>query len=178
MVNNFHDEYRPKAVPVPSGSAVLFGKQMDRLIHMLKNQLPKAFESSSFEEKSTQVQETFQAEEKALFQKLEQSAKEKKLVINKTSSGYQTIPVDDGKPITQETFQALPEKEQEKLKADMQVLQGELEITLRDVNKIRQSMSKAMEKLMEETALFVVQERMDISQGILQGVRRDHGLPG
>jgi Cdc6-like AAA superfamily ATPase len=67
MVNNFQDEYRPKAIPVPSGSAVLFSKQMDRFIHMLKNQLPKAFESSSFQEKSAQVQESFQAEEKALF---------------------------------------------------------------------------------------------------------------
>ncbi|MBW2633233.1 MAG: AAA family ATPase, partial [Deltaproteobacteria bacterium] len=31
MVNNFHDEYRPKAIPVPSGSAVLLSKQMNRL---------------------------------------------------------------------------------------------------------------------------------------------------
>ena len=161
MVNNFQDEYRPKAMPVPSGSAVLFSKQMNRLIHMLKNELPKAFESSSFEEKSSQVQETFQTQEKALFQQLEHSAKEKKLVINKASSGYQTIPVQDGKPMTQEAFQALAEPEQEKLKADMQILQGELETTLKDVNKIRQSMSKAMEKLMEETALFVVKDRME-----------------
>jgi len=161
MVNNFQDEYRPKAIPVPSGSAVLFSKQMDRLIHMLKNQLPKAFESSSFQEKSTQVQESFQLEEKNLFQTLEQSAKEKNLVINKGSSGYQTIPVHDGKPMTQEAFQELSEQEQEKLKADMKTLQGELETTLREVSKIRQSMSKAMDKLMAETALFVVKERME-----------------
>ena len=161
MVNNFQDEYRPRAIAVPSGSAVLFSKQMNRLIHMLKNALPKAFESSSFQEKSTQVQETFQTEEKALFQKLEHSATEKKLVINKASSGYQTIPVQDGKPMTPEAFQALSKKEQDKFKAAMQTLQGELETTLRDVSKIRQSMSKAMEKLMAETALFVVKERME-----------------
>ena len=161
MVNNFQDEYRPKAIPVPSGSAVLFSKQMNRLIRMLKNMLPKAFESSSFQEKSAQVQEAFQAQEKDLFQKLEQSAKDKKLVINKASSGYQTIPVQDGKPMTQEAFHALAEPEQEKLKEDMKALQGELESTLREVNKIRQVMSKAMDKLMEETALFVVKERME-----------------
>ncbi len=161
MVNNFQDEYRPKAIPVPSGSAVLFSKQMNRLIHVLKNKMPKAFEGSSFQEKSSQVQEAFQVEEKALFQKLEQSAKEKSLVVNKASSGYQTIPVHDGKPMTQEMFQALSEQEQGKLKENMQVLQGELDTTIRDVSKIRQSMSKAMEKLMEETALFVVKERME-----------------
>ena len=161
MVNNFQDEYRPKAIPVPSGSAVLFSKQMNRLIRMLKNMLPKAFESSSFQEKSAQVQEAFQAQEKDLFQKLEQSAKDKKLVINKASSGYQTIPVQDGKPMTQEAFHALAEPEQEKLKEDMKALQGELESTLREVNKIRQVMSKSMDKLMEETALFVVKERME-----------------
>ena len=161
MVNNFQDEYRPRPIPVTSGSAVLFSKQMNRLIHLLKNKLPKAFESTSFQEKSAQVTETFQAEEKALFQKLEHSAKKKNLVINKASSGYQTIPVQDGKPMTQEAFQELSEQEQEKLKADMLVLQGELDTTLREVNKIRQSMSKAMEKLMEETALFVVKERLE-----------------
>ena len=115
MVNNFHDEYRPKAIPVPSGSAVLLSKQMNRLIHMLKSKLPKAFESASFREKSAQVQEKFQAEEKSLFQKLEQSAQQKNLVINKASSGYQTIPVQDGKPMTREAFQALSDQSNQRL---------------------------------------------------------------
>jgi len=161
MVNNFHDEYRPKAIPVPSGSAVLLSKQMNRLIHMLKSKLPKAFESASFREKSAQVQEKFQAEEKSLFQKLEQSAQQKNLVINKASSGYQTIPVQDGKPMTREAFQALSDQKRKKIEADMQALQAEMDTTLREINKIRQSMSKAMEKRMEETALFVVNDRME-----------------
>jgi len=161
MVNNFQDEYRPKAISVPSGSAVLFSKQMNRLIHMLKNKLPKAFEGSSFREKSDGVTEKYQVQEKNLFQELDQSAKQKNLVINKTSSGYQTIPVADGKPMTREAFQALSEKVREKTETDMKTLQTELDAALREANKIRQAMAKEMDKLMAEVALFVVKDRME-----------------
>lgn len=161
MVNNFQDPYRPRSIPVPPGEAVLLSKQMNRLIQTLKNQLPKAFESESFQDKNRLLQEQFKNQEIALFQKLDASAKERNLVINRTSAGLQTIPVQDGKPLTTEEYQKLSKEEQQKIEEAIRELQTEIESTLRETNKIRQARSKEIQKLMEEVALFVVKDRME-----------------
>jgi DNA polymerase III delta prime subunit len=45
LVNNFKDEFRPRAIEVPSGKAVRLSKKINRFIQILKKDLPAAFES-------------------------------------------------------------------------------------------------------------------------------------
>ena len=66
----------------------------------------------------------------------------------------------DGKPITKETFLALPKQKQEQIESAVQAFQVEIDATLRAVSKIRQERGSALETLMEETALSVVSEQM------------------
>jgi lon-related putative ATP-dependent protease len=160
MVNNFQDEYRPKALSVPPGKAGVLSKQMNRLVNSLQNKLPKAFEADSFQEKNRQIQEKYQKQEMALFQKLDAAAKARHLVINKTTAGFQTIPVKGGKPLTPEAYDSLTQKEQKRIEADVQALQTEIEWTLRESHKLRQAKGTEIEALAEEQTLFVVRDQM------------------
>ena len=45
MVNNFKDEYRPKAICMPTGKATLFSKTMSKLIEDLKKDMTDIFAS-------------------------------------------------------------------------------------------------------------------------------------
>ena len=164
MVNNFQDRYRPKAISVPPGKAGILSKQMSRLVNTLQKKLPKAFESDSFQEKNKQVQEKYQKQELALFQNLDADAKARNLVINKTTAGFQTIPVRDGKPLTPEEYQSLTKQEQQEIEASVQALQSEIEATLRESHKIRQARGAEVDKLMEEVTLFVVRDQMGFIQ--------------
>ena len=161
MVNNFQDPYRPKPLAVPSGKGSYLGRQMDRMIQALKIKLPKAFDDTSFQDKIGVIQDGFQKQETEHFQKLDKAAQERKLGINKTGTGLQTIPLKDGKPLTQEAFLKLSKKAQEKIESAVQSFQGEIEAALRAVGKIRQERGKAVEALMGETALSVVGEQMN-----------------
>lgn len=161
MVNNFQDPYRPKPLMVPAGKGSILSRQMDRLIQSLKSKMPKAFEDTAYQKKIAMLHDTYQKQEAERFSTLEQNAKEKKLAINKTEARLQTIPLKNGKPLTQETFLKLSKKEQEQIETTVQEFQGEIETALRDLSKIRQEQGKAVEALMSEIALSVVSEQME-----------------
>jgi lon-related putative ATP-dependent protease len=161
MVNNFQDPYRPKPLVVPAGKGSILSRQMIRLIQSLKNKLPKAFEDSSYQKKIGAIQDTYQKQERERLLNLEQAAQKKNLTIQKTESRLQTIPIQNGKALTQETFLKLSKKDQEQIEATVQAFQEEIETALRDIHKIRQEQGKALEALMAEIALSVVSEQME-----------------
>jgi lon-related putative ATP-dependent protease len=162
MVNNFKDEFCPKTISVPSGKANLFKKQINRLINDLKVQLPKAFSDKSFQEKTAETKEKYSKKQQQLFQKLDQSATKKDLMINRTQTGFQTIPLAAGKPMTPDAFQTLSEEKRTEINKNIHSLQTEIEATLRKSNKHNQDLQIQIDKLVEEMALFVVTNHMDI----------------
>jgi len=162
MVNNFKDEYRPKTISVPTGKATRFSKTMSKLIDDLKEELPKAFEHESYQERQSDIQKKYSDPKKEILQKLEMSAAEKNIQINRTKAGYQTIPMVNEKTISPEEFLSLPKEKQEEIEKNISTVQAEIESTVREVNKINEKMNSQMEKLMEEVTLFVVRHRMDI----------------
>lgn len=160
MVNNFQDEFRPLAIEVPSGRAALFSKQIQRLIDDLQQRLPKAFEDKVFEEKKNAVQQQFEEQEKAIFQPLDTVAQTRRLTIQKTSAGIQTIPLHDGEPMSRKVFDQLPPEERQRIEADMQAMQADVENALREVSKIRQNLAVELEKLIGQVTRYVVSERL------------------
>ena len=162
MVNNFKDEYRPKTISVPTGKATRFSKTMTKLIDYLKEELPKAFEHESYQERQSAIQKKYSDPKKEIFQKLEMSAAEKNIQINRTKAGYQTIPIVNDKALSPEEFLALPKERQEKIEENISIVQAEIESTVREVNKINQKMNTQVEKLMDEVTLFVVKDRIDL----------------
>jgi lon-related putative ATP-dependent protease len=162
MVNNFKDEYRPKAISVPEKRVTRFSKTTSKLIDDLKQELPKAFEHESYQQRQSEIQKTYMDQQKDIIKKLEVSASENNIKINRTKTGYQTIPIVKGKPISPEEFLALPKDVQSEIEENVSLVQSEIDVTIREINKINQSMSSQIEKLMQEIALFVVKQRIDV----------------
>jgi predicted ATP-dependent protease len=162
MVNNFKDEFRPMAVALPAGNALLFSRRMSRFVEDLQVRLPREFDSKSYQEKLAEIKNRHGARRQEHFERLNQMAKEKNLVIHRTASGYQTIPLIEDKPMPPEEFEKLPKDKRKTIEADFKQLQGEIENTLREAGKINHSRQKEIEKLMADVALFVVKDRLDI----------------
>jgi len=162
MVNNFKDEFLPKPISVPTGKATRFCKKMNGLIEDLKKELPKAFEHESYQLKQSEIQKKYSDQQKNIFKNLEASAAEKNVQINRTKTGYQTIPMVKEKPISPEEYLALSEETRGKIEENILTVQSEIDVTIREINKISQAMNSQIEKLMEEIALFVVKQRIDV----------------
>ena len=162
MVNNFEDEFRPHAIALPPGKAQVFSKSMYRLTEWLKIKIPKEFENKSFQESMGQIQEKFGNQKRALFEKLNQSAQSKGLMINQTSSGYQTLPMTGDKPMSPEEFAKLPGDQQKEIESKIITLSSEINVAMAEVNRINQARHKAVEQLRQEVARFIIKERLEL----------------
>jgi lon-related putative ATP-dependent protease len=135
---------------------------MNKLIDDLKKELPKAFEHESYQQRQTEIQKKYTDQQKDIIKKLEASASQHNIQINRTKAGYQTIPIVKEKAISPEEFLALPKEKQTEIEEKISLVQSEIDATIREINKINQSMNSQIEKLMQEIALFVVKQRIDV----------------
>ncbi len=161
MVNNFIDEFCPKTISVPTGHALKLKKQMAKFIEELQNELPKAFNSDSYQEKQSKLQNGYADQQRALFKKLDKYAADRQISIQKTQTGYQTIPMAGEKPLSHEEFQKLSKEQQATIEENIRALQAETESTLREVNTLSQALRDQIDSLRAEVTLFVVRSRLD-----------------
>jgi predicted ATP-dependent protease len=162
LVNNFQDTYRPVAISVPSGSAFEFSKRMRKVVADLRRALPKIFSDKEFQDRQAHLQEKYTRAQEHLFEDLQSKATENNLRINRTQMGYQTLALRNNQPITKEDFAALPEEEQARIKETIREFQSIIEKTEHDIAQEAQKHQSAMEKLMQEAALFVVRGRLNV----------------
>ena len=135
MVNNFQDQFCPKAIAVPPGKALIFKKQMEKLVEGVKSELSGAFESKSYLKRIDEIKKKYGEQQRRIFAALDEEAKQKGLAINRTQSGFQTFPLADGQPMSREAFEALGDEEKKRIEADIHEIQSKIESSLRDVAK-------------------------------------------
>ena len=83
LVNNFKDQFRPKAIAVSCGKAVQFSKTMKKLIEDLAKDLPSTFESKPYLKRLSVIKKRYSDKQKQLFQKIEKVAEDKHIKIVK-----------------------------------------------------------------------------------------------
>ncbi|MEJ2155380.1 MAG: ATP-binding protein [Desulfobacteraceae bacterium] len=162
MVNNFDDAFRPKAICVPTGKATQFSKSMARLIRWLQIKLPREFSTDAFKEKAQRCNDQLKTEEKKLTDQLEEQAAAHNIHMAKTAEGIRPVPLADGKPMTHEQFGALSSEQQAAINQALETLDAEMEEVFAQIVKLRQDHQKSLQQLMQDTALAIVSQRLDL----------------
>ena len=161
LVNNFKDEFRPKAIAVSPKNAIRFSKKINRAIESLKKDLPEIFENETYLKKLSKIKNKYADRQHDLYEHLEIFAFKKNLQIDQTENDFQTIPLVDGQPITPEDFNTLPEKVKSEIEENLRSIQSEIDSTAMEMDKNNLSLRADIEKLMDEYALSVVKKRLD-----------------
>ncbi|MFM2233413.1 MAG: hypothetical protein RJB31_2114 [Bacteroidota bacterium] len=108
-VNDFQDAYQPKRLFLPVGHANALKKNMKALIHETVQSLMKVFESEEYAKRRQEISDKHQQQQIALSAIVDQKAAKESLVIKQTPWEIYTVAVQNGEPITDEAFEALPE---------------------------------------------------------------------
>jgi predicted ATP-dependent protease len=161
LVNNFKDEFRPRAIAVSPGKAIQFSKKMNRAVEHFKKELPAVFEDEGYLKKLSKIKNNYSEKLNNLFDKLQAYAAKKDLYIEQTDTDFQTIPVVNGQPITPEEFNSLPDNVKIKIEENLRLIQTKIEATAVDMDKNNLALHASIEKLMDEYALSVVKKRLD-----------------
>jgi len=163
LVNNFKDEFRPRAIAVPSGKAVQLSKKMNRFIQDLKKDLPAAFEGEPYLNRLSAIKNSFADKQNKLFHKIEKFAADKNVQIIRPEPDqeFETVPVIDGQPLTAEDFNKLTDDQKASIEENIRLIQNQIEKASVDVDKLNNALHTNVEELMDEVTRSVVQSRLE-----------------
>jgi ABC-type dipeptide/oligopeptide/nickel transport system ATPase component len=161
-VYNFRNPDEPKALSMSPGTGITFHKEMEELIHDLRQEIPKIFESKEYEKQRTKIIEDFQKKQKSLFSELEQTAKENDFSLRKTATGLALGPIKKtGETLSEEEFEALNSKAKKKIETIGKELQEKLDDVIRIIRGEEKKVKERMIELERQATLSSVGHRID-----------------
>jgi predicted ATP-dependent protease len=155
-VNNFQTSRNPKALRLPSGTAMQFRKAMDDLIDELKAVIPSLFETEDYRNRLRAITEEGQKQNDEAFEELNKKAEAENIAILRTPMGFALAPVKDGNVIKPEVFNALDEAERERIEGVIERLQEDLEAVLRNIPEIEKNRRDRIREINTELASSAV----------------------
>jgi lon-related putative ATP-dependent protease len=155
-VNNFSNEYTPKALRLPPGKSKEFQKDMKSFIDEAKRAIPKAFESEDYAAKREATIKALEAQSKALIDELNRKAQQEGFVIQGTRIGLVLVPIIKGKPVGEKEFITLPQKVKDEIQKNRDRLGSELRSAMRQFADMDRKVHEEIEKVNREVALYAI----------------------
>ncbi len=101
-VYNFHDPRQPRCLRLPAGEAARLREDIDELISTIRQEIPRSFESESYQERKENAIGDVQAERNRLLRQLDEEARSRGLMIQPTPVGLATVPLVDGSAMSRD----------------------------------------------------------------------------
>jgi len=155
-VNNFKDQYEPSVIRLPPGQGKLFQKEMIDFIENAKRMLPEAFESEDYSVKRDSTLRGTENERTKLFEDLNAMAHQRGFMIQRSPVGLLTVPILDGKPLSEQEFMALPPETRSEIQKKREEVTEELRGAMRKIKNIDEKINNDLKDLNREVALFTI----------------------
>lgn len=160
-VNNFKDNDSAISLDLPAGMGSELSTDMKELIEAFRKDIPKALESSEYENRRAELLEGYQTATNNLFQDLEKAAEKLGFVLQRTVSGLVVVPQKAGRNYTQEEYDALNEKRRQKLDKQGKELTERLNEVLRQVREQEKATKEALSLADRELGMSCLGHRLD-----------------
>lgn len=151
-VYNFEEPYRPKRLKLPTGMGKQLEKAMEQLIIDLKDDIPKAFDEDAYQKERVRMINNYQKQIGKIIETINTIAKKYNLVIQSSGRGFLTIPMIDGKPLTEEQYQNLDTATLKKFDEQSIILQEETYDYMKQIRELEIELKHRLEKLEQRIA--------------------------
>jgi lon-related putative ATP-dependent protease len=159
-IHNFEAPHKPKALLLPPGTARQLQQDMLYLLEYLFSAIPEIFKSDEYHARREEIKLEFQEREEEAFKQLTEHARELSVGLARTPSGYAIGPFVNDKHLGPDEFSALPVDDQQRIKKNIETINGELKKTIRQAPKWQEEFTKNIKALNEEFVHLVVDERI------------------
>ncbi len=157
-VADFADSHRPRALALPAGRGRRLRHDMTRLVADLLDALATAQQNDEYRRRAQEITDSFKQREEQAAQELGQRAAERGVALIHTPSGYSMAPLREGKLMSPQEFNDLPEEEQARYQEAMEEIKEELGAILSKVPLWQREMRQRFRELEQEAM------RMSVSQ--------------
>ncbi|MDI6845753.1 MAG: ATP-binding protein [Candidatus Saccharicenans sp.] len=157
-VNNFSKPDEPLLLSLPAGNGRILAEGMDKLIEMLRTNIPELLKSQYFQERKQEILEAQQRKQREILQKFEELVAAEGFTVIQVPMGIFTrpdlIPLIDGQPTPFQKLEALVREEKmprarlEELKKKYEKLTEKLEkliSTLKEIDEETRGLLKNIE---------------------------------
>jgi predicted ATP-dependent protease len=156
-VRNFSNGSQPTAISLPAGRGRTFQHDVAEMIAEVRDGLRRAFASEVYERRRTEIVKQYEQAVSGIWQKLEEQARQQGLLLQRTPAGVVTVPIDlQGRPISEEVFQQLPEADRERIVQRTQGLQDAVSDTLRQIRAKEREGRETLRALEQQTAQYMI----------------------
>ncbi len=161
-VNNFQDNYCPKAIKFPPGQAQGFKKAVNTLIENISDKIVEAFDGDDYVSKKDEITQQYQEEKDRLFREVSEYAQRNNFAIQQSPKGFETVPIDDaGKPIQGQAYNKLDEEQRKAIEEKGKEIQQTLKTTVRKIQKLEQQLTKEIQQLDQDVARYNIEPMFD-----------------
>ncbi len=160
-VYNLETPSQPRAINLPAGWGYRLRQDMSELVNELLREIPRVFESEEFEKRKNAVLKEFQEKNAMLLEELNRYARERGFILKRTSSGFTTIPVVQGKALSQEEYERLDQKTRDELEKKSSEVQFQSLKVFRQIKLIEKKAREKVKELEKEEGLSVVGHLID-----------------
>lgn len=156
-VNNFKNSYEPKAVKLPSGKGKIFADNMGIFISSIRELLPKTFSSKDYAEKKESITRVIEEEKNRLLQNLRKKAYQQGFALKTTQIGLFVVPATGGKPMTENQFLDLSQKQKDEIQSKKVGVNKALQDTVNRIRDLDRKINNEVKKLNHEVALYNIE---------------------
>ncbi|AEG60883.1 Lon protease family protein [Desulforamulus ruminis] len=161
LLHNFHNPNVPLVVSLPQGLGLKLQREMDAVINEIKTILPKLFEGQDYTQRKTALLQEMQQELDSALDQLKEDARKAEFLMKTSGEGILFIPVKEGKPLSQEQYQSLPQEERQVLEASLKGLQKRTEEIAQNGKVLEKKAEKLIIQLDKELLLKTISPLME-----------------
>jgi lon-related putative ATP-dependent protease len=155
-VYNFQHTEVPKAIEMPAGEGKKFKKEMEALVKVLRSEIPSALQSEDYENAVNAYLSASNDRKAKLFSDLEKRAKQLDFTVKSTRLGIETVPIVDGRALTEKEYAKLNDSQREGVEDRRAQIEPEVLDFARKVRTIDNETREYIEKLRSELGRHVV----------------------
>lgn len=160
-VYNFKDAYRPTVLQLPVGMGRELKQDMEDFVQNLKADIPRAFNEESYKKEKQAIIQDFQERSNEIFQRLNEIAMQEGFVIRQSGSGFITIPIVGGKPLTEEAYRRLDEEQMKIIDEKTAKIQEKVMEFTSTVRELEKETKEMLENLDNKVALAAAGYHID-----------------
>jgi lon-related putative ATP-dependent protease len=182
-VHDFDNIDRPNAILLPPGKAGQFKADLDSLLRSVIQDIRSAFESEEYIRQQEAIIKSYEQKKQAIFETLNQQASQLGFILQASPMGLLTVPLLNGKPLSENDFMALSPADKEHISSKQQEMQGILETSIRQGKSQDKKAHEAIQELDQRVTAYTISPHIqDLSEKYgevaevveyLQGVQED-----
>ncbi|MGD8588621.1 MAG: ATP-binding protein [Chromatiales bacterium] len=157
-VDNFDNPHQPQALCLPPGMGRGFRKDMMQLVEALLDAIPVALQSDEFRKQAEEIGEELKQREEKMAAEFDRKTREEGIALLHTPTGYSLVPLKDGKVLSPEAYQKLPEEEQKAIEKVVEKFHDELRRALSKIPLWKRDTRQRVKALEREFAQLTLDQ--------------------